>query len=179
MPFNLLKKYPELLEILHLSEHQRNISLRGIFDRDIQNNPNFKFQSKQIRPIFVDGEALMGNLFNHLTREEVEEVDSNGRKFKRRLFEPDRSMRLHWIKYHIELNKKTNVEVFSVVERDILRRKNSIITYIYDLEQKYVIVLEPQRSKIDYYLKSAYYLNQDYGQKSMQKKLKKKLPQVY
>lgn len=23
MPFNLLKKYPELLEILHLNEHQR------------------------------------------------------------------------------------------------------------------------------------------------------------
>ena len=23
MPFNLLKKYPELLEILHMNEHQR------------------------------------------------------------------------------------------------------------------------------------------------------------
>jgi hypothetical protein len=179
MPTNLLKKYPELLEILHLSEPQRTRSLRAIFDRDIQNNLNFKFRLKQLRPILVDGEATMGTLFNHLTREEIEEVTDEGKKIKKRIFEKDRSMRLHWIKYHIDENKKNNVEIFSIIERDLIKRKNVTITYIYDIEQKYVIVLEPQNSGIDYYLKSAYYLNRDYGQKKMQKKLRKKLSDVF
>ena len=30
MPFNLLKKYPELLEILHMNEHQRKESTKEI-----------------------------------------------------------------------------------------------------------------------------------------------------
>ena len=51
MPFNLLKKYPELLEILHLNEHQRKKSLMGVYKRDIEDNPNFKFREKQIYPI--------------------------------------------------------------------------------------------------------------------------------
>ena len=48
MPFNLLKKYPELLEILHMNEHQRKESLMRIYKRDIEDNPNFKFREKQI-----------------------------------------------------------------------------------------------------------------------------------
>jgi len=179
MPLNLLKRYPELLDILGLREDQRNKSLRGVFDHDIQNNPNFKFRTKQLRPILIDGEASMGNLFNHLTREEIIEIGSDGKQYKRRIFEKDRSMRLHWIKFHIEENKKTNMEIFSVKERDLEKRKDIITTYIYDVEQKYVIVLEPQSSGIDYYLKSAYYLNKDYGEKKMSKKLQKKLADVY
>ncbi len=179
MPTNLLKKYPELLEIMHLSENQRTESLRNIFNRDIENNPDFKFRTKQIRPVFIDGAATMGNLFNHLTREEIEEVKPDGTKFTKRIFEKDRSMRLHWIKFHIEEHKKDNVEIFSVIERDFKKRKDVTITYIYDLEQQYVIVLEPQNSGRDYYLLSAYYLNRDYGTKKMKKKLNKKLPDVY
>ena len=38
MPFNLLKKYPELLEILHMNEHQRKESLMRIYKRDIEDN---------------------------------------------------------------------------------------------------------------------------------------------
>jgi hypothetical protein len=102
MPTNLLKKYPELLDIVSLSEPQRTKSLLGVFNRDIQNNPNFKFCSKQLRPILVDGAASMGNLFNHLTREEIVEENEEGKKLKKRIFEKDRSMRLHWIKFHIE-----------------------------------------------------------------------------
>jgi hypothetical protein len=179
MPTNLLKKYPELLEIMHLSESQRTTSLLGIFNRDIRDNSNFKFRSKQIRPILIDGEASIGNLFNHLTREEVDEIDQNGKTFKRRIFEKDRSMRLHWIKFHIDENKKNNMEIFSIIERDPKKRKDVTLTYIYDLEQEYVIVLEPQRSKLDYYLLTAYYLNKDYGHKKMEKKLAKKLSVVY
>lgn len=179
MPTNLLKKYPELLEIMHLTEYQRTRSLLGIFNRDIESNPNFTFKSKQIRPIFVDGAATMGTLFNHLTREEIEVENSDGTKYKQRVFEKDRSMRLHWIKFHVDECKNDKVEVFSILERDDKKRKDVTITYIYDLEQEYVIVLEPQRSGKDYYLKSAHYLNRDYGIKKMKKKLKRKLPEVY
>ncbi len=59
MPFNLLKKYPELLEIIHLWETQRIASLKSVFDRDIQNNLNFKFRQKHLRPILMDGETTM------------------------------------------------------------------------------------------------------------------------
>lgn len=46
---------------------------------------------------------------------------------------------------------------------------------IYDHKQKYVIVMEPQRSGKDYYLLSAYYLNRNYGEKMLNKKMKNKL----
>lgn len=179
MPTNLLKKYPDLLEIMHLSDYERTQSLRAIFNRDIENNQNFKLRTKQIRPISIEGEASMSTLFNHLTREEIEILNSDSTKYKKRVFEKDRSMRLHWIKFHIEENKKNDIEIFSVIERDLKKRKDKTITYIYNIEQKYVIVLEPQKSGLDYYLLSAYYLNIDYGSKKMEKKLKSKLPEVY
>ncbi len=178
MPTNLLKVYPDLLDILHLANHARTNSLRGVFNRDIERNVNFKFRLKQIHPILIDGEATMSTLFNHLTREEIVETNADGTFFKKRIFEKDRSMRLHWIKYHIEETKKDNIEIFSIIERDLKKRKDVTNTYIYDLKEEYVIVLEPQRSGNDYYLLSAYYLNKEYGHKTMQKKLKKKLNEV-
>ena len=78
MPFNLLKKYPELLEILHMNEHQRKESLMRIYKRDIEDNPNFKFREKQIYPTKSDGVADMGRQFTHLTCEEAKETDENG-----------------------------------------------------------------------------------------------------
>ena len=103
MPFNLLKKYPELLEILHLNEHQRKKSLMGVYKRDIEDNPNFKFREKQIYPIKSDGEADMGRQFTHLTCEEIQEIDENGNLLpSKRVFEKDRSQRLHWINHHIK-----------------------------------------------------------------------------
>ena len=56
MPTNLLRQYPELLEIAHLSPSARKISLRGVFDKDISNNTFFKFRKKQINPTSKDGE---------------------------------------------------------------------------------------------------------------------------
>lgn len=49
--------------------------------------------------------------------------------------------------------------------------------HIYDRKEKYVIVLECQR-KNSYYLLTAYYLNKDYAEKSIYKKMKKRLPNV-
>ena len=67
MPLNLIKTYNELLELAALSEQQRNKSLRGIFDRDITNNPDFAFRQKKLNPTPADGQDSMDLLFTHLT----------------------------------------------------------------------------------------------------------------
>lgn len=175
MPFNLLKIYPELLDIGSLNETERTKSLRSIFKRDIEEHPDLCFRNKKIWPIKDDKDS-MELLFKHLTTEEREIQDENNRKYKKRFFEMDRSRRLHWVKYHIEETKSDNMEYFSVEER--IKEKNVIRTYIYDLSEKYVIVLEPQRTGNDYYLLTAYYLNKPEGLKTLQKKLKRKLNNV-
>ena len=50
-------------------------------------------------------------------------------------------------------------------------------TYVYDKKEKYVIVLECQR-KSSYYLLTAYYLNKEYAEKGIKKKMKKRLPNI-
>ena len=175
MPLNLIKTYPELLEIAHMNEYQRNQSLQGVFNRDVISNNNFKFQGKQIRPTKQEGKPTMQTLFRHLTTRE--DKDEKGKKLGNRNFEISRSVRLHWIKYHIDELKKDNVEVFSYEDR--INRKDVIRTYIYDIEQEYVIILEPQRSGTDYYLLTAYHLNEPGGKKQIEKKSKKKLDKVY
>lgn len=179
MPLNKLKKYPELLEILHLSPADRSLSLRGIFNRDIEDNPDFSFRKKQIYPVKSDGKPDMDRQFMHLTCMEITEEDETGRKYSKRIFDKDRSMRLHWIRHHIEERLPGKIEIFSVEERDIRKRQNVIKTYIYDKDEKYIIVLEPQRSGTTYYLLSAYHLNREYGIREIKKKLKKKLPGIY
>lgn len=91
----------------------------------------------------------------------------------------DRAKRLHWVLAHIEEKTGARIELFSIIERDKTKRKDIIRTYIYNLNKKYVLVLEPQRSKTDYYLLTAFYLNKDFGTKMMRKKLKKKLDVVH
>ena len=48
MPLNLTKKYPELLDILLLSEKDRIESLKMIFKRDIEENSNLNFRGRKI-----------------------------------------------------------------------------------------------------------------------------------
>ena len=162
MATNLLKRYPELLEIMHLSVQARNLDLRGVFDRDIQNNSSFRFKNKQINPTTKDGEIPMDTLFHHLTTVVTDE------KTKKREFDIDRSVRLHWIKYHVEEKKKDKMLIFSCNEPQGIR------TYIYDKEQKYVIILEPYRDKDEYYLLTAYYLT-GRNDKKIENKYKRKL----
>ncbi|MCG4767929.1 hypothetical protein L0O88_02385 [Bacteroides nordii] len=149
-----------------------------IYKRDIEDNPNFKFREKQIYPIKSDGEADMGRQFMHLTCEEIQETDENGNLLPaKRVFEKDRSQRLHWINHHIQELVSENIEVFSVTERDQRKRCDVTKTYIYDKKEKYVIVLECQR-KSSYYLLTAYYLNKEYAEKNIKKKMKKRLPNI-
>ncbi|MDR1975067.1 MAG: hypothetical protein LBQ31_10450 [Bacteroidales bacterium] len=167
MPLNLLKIYNQLLELAYMNEFQREKSLKGIFERDITNNLNFVFQSKKLNPTPADGQDSMERLFTHLT------TVITDKSVKKRAFDMARSIRLHWLKYHVEENKKENMLVFSVAEPDGTR------TYIYDKDEYYVIVLEPMRKKNEYYLLTAYYLEgKDKARDKMMKKYKRRLADV-
>lgn len=179
MPLNQIKKYNAHLELGHLSPYERDISLRLVFNRDIEENEHFRFRNKIIRPLKVEDETAMDVLFDHLTRESTYVTDKNGKKTKqRKSFDMERSKRLHWILHHIEERSKGFIEVFSYQDR--IKGKDVIRTYIYDKEEQYIVILEPQRSKTDYYLLSAYYLKKELGgPKQIKNKLKRKLPDVY
>lgn len=163
MPFNLLKRYNQLLEIAAMNRQQRRNSLRGVFNRDIQDNNGFNFDGKNINPVATQGDQ-MDLLFTHLTTVIVNK--NNGREF-----DLERSERLHWIKYLIERNREENILVFSVNEGKSYR------TYIFDQDENYVIVLEPYRNEQEYYLLTAYHLKGRNVQK-MQKKYMRRLPEI-
>ncbi len=175
MPLNLIKSYPHLLEINHMNVYQRNQSLQGVFNRDVANNENFKFRNKQIRPTKMEGESPLQTLLRHLTTRD--DKDEKGNKLGTRSFEMERSVRLHWVKRHIDEMSQANIEVFSYTDRR--ERKDIIRTYIYDFVNEYVIILEPQRSGTDYYLLTAYYLNEPGGKRQIEKKRKKKLDAIH
>lgn len=179
MPLNYIKLYSELLELGHLKEHERHTSLYNIFKRDIEDQPSLKFANKIIKPIKKEGQDEMEILFTHLTCEDVEEKDDSGRVYKKRYFEIHRSIRLHWILPHFENRIKDEVIVFSAEERDQKRRVDVIKTYIYNRTHKYIIVLLPQRSPDYYYLLTAYHFNRPEGAKTIEKKLKRRLPEVH
>ncbi len=82
MPFNLLKSYNHLLELMHLSLNDRIKSLRRIFVRDVESNPDFQFRSKQIYPVKrKDDGTDMSILFNHLTTQITDKL-TNKRDFE-------------------------------------------------------------------------------------------------
>ena len=167
MPFNLLKRYNQLLDFGAFNEHQRKKSLMGICDRDFTNNPNLKFQQKQVTPTPADGEIKMDTLFTHLTTVIVDNVT------RKREFERERSLRLHWVRFHIDGEKPDNMLIFSVKEPEGVR------TYIYDKDEKYVVVLEPLRDRTSYYLLTAYHVTgKDAKRDKFAKKYKRKLNEV-
>ena len=164
MPFNLLKVYNQLLEFIGMNEHQKIQSLRGIFQRDIENNNAFRFRGKRINPTQGEEEPLE-RLFKHLTTEISDQAT------RQRQFEQKRSERLHWIRHHVEGKKKTGMVVFSVKELGQIR------TYILDNDENYVIVLESFRDQSEYYLLTAYYVDGRNPDK-MKNKYKRRLPDI-
>ena len=153
MPYNLLKIYNQLLELSAYTPSQRTISLKRIFDRDISNNTGFSFRNKKINPTPAEGEDTMERLFRHLTTMITDKATN------KREFDMSRSVRLHWIKYHIEEKKKDGVR-----------------TYIYDQDELYVIVLEPMRKKDEYFLLTAYHLEgKDKARDKMKRKYERRL----
>lgn len=178
MPYrNLTKIYPNLLEIMVMSELYREISLKMIYDRDILNNENFKFRGKQIYPTKMDHKIDINRNFMHIITETTKCFDERRNTYYvKREFEKDRSERLHWIKEHIK-ESIGNLIIFSSLERDKQKRKDVTRTYVYNKEKKYIVVLEPQRTN-SYYLLTAYYINKEYGEKEIAKKLKNKLDTI-
>jgi len=167
MPLNLLKKYNALLELDGFNERDREKSLMGVFNRDIVNNNSFRFKGKQLNPTPKDGVITMSTLFTHLTTHIID------KKTREREFEIHRSKRLHWVKHHIDERKKDNMLVFSVKEPEGLR------TYIFDIDEKYVIVLEPLRTKNEYYLLTAFFVQgKDEKRNKFIKKYARRLPET-
>jgi len=167
MPLNQIKKYNSLLDIAGLSERDRKTSLKAIFDRDITANINFKFRSKQIQPTPKEGELKLDTLYAHLTTVVTD------KKTRKREYDIHRSQRLHWLKHHIEEKRNDGMLVFSSKD------KGGIRTYIYDIEEYYVIVLEPLRKIDEYYLLSAYHLRGRDKEKIANKYKKRRLTKLY
>jgi hypothetical protein len=179
MAINYIKKYSSLLEINHFTEYQRRQSLRAIFDRDIADNDNFNFRNKIIRPLKKEGMIDVESLFKHLTHRSEDEKNNHGKTIKKRdYFDFERSKRLHWITPHI--NERINDIVLIFSSNNRIRSRNIPRTYIYNKTKKYVIILEPQRSKLDYYFITAYYLEDKYGGiSSIETKYKNRFREVY
>ncbi|KOP38676.1 MULTISPECIES: hypothetical protein [unclassified Flavobacterium] len=179
MPTNYIKKYNAHLELNHLNEKDRLVSLKAIFDRDIGDNAGFKFNSKIIRPLKKEDKIDVESLFKHLTYKTEEERDNKGKVIKSRdIFDFERSKRLHWILPHIEKSIQDEIIVFSANNR--VRNRDVIRTYIHNTTENYIVILEPQRSGKDYYFITAYYLEKQYGGLNVIKqKFKNKLDKVH
>jgi hypothetical protein len=159
MPLNLLKNYNAHLDLTSLNEYQRLASLKGVFGKDFTNRQPVLFNNRKVIPCPHDGAIGMDTLFRHLT------TVITDRATNKREFEMSRSRRLHWVRYHIDCKKKSNMLLFTVKEPDGLR------TYWYDDDEKYVIVLEPRVKQNVYFLLTAYYLE---GKDAQRDKIKKK-----
>lgn len=82
-----------------------------------------------------------------------------------REFDMHRSMRLHWVRFHLDHSKQDDVLHFSVKEPEGIR------TYIYDVTEKYVVILLPKPKYNVYFLLTAYHLR---GKDSERDKILKK-----
>ena len=163
MPLNLIKTYNSLLELDAFDEEERNASLMGIFKRDFVDSGNY-FRQKKVLPTLSQGKNTLSIFFNHL-------VTMEDRLHRERIYDRNRAVRLHWIKYHLEERQPEHLQVFSVKDKVAIR------TYLYDVQESYVIVLEP-RGDNRYYLLTAYYL---WGRNryKIEHKLKRRLAKVY
>ena len=94
MPLNLIKTYNSLLELDAFDEEERNASLMGIFKRDFVDSGNY-FRQKKVLPTLSQGKNTLSIFFNHL-------VTMEDRLHRERIYDRNRAVRLHWIKYHLE-----------------------------------------------------------------------------
>lgn len=168
MPYNQIKIYNQLLELNAYSERQRIACLREIYDRDIVPEGRISFKGKPLNPTPHENIIDLDRHFYHLTTKTIDI------KTKQRDYDKDRCERLHWVKFHISEKKKDDILVFSVKEPEGIR------TYIYDIAEFYVAVLEPLRKVDEYYLLTAYLVKgKDKARDKFIKKFKRKLDIVY
>ncbi len=149
-----------------MNVQNRTSSLKGIFERDFVEKQPVSFKGKRVIPTPANGSISMDTLFSHLTTAIVDE------KTRTRDYESERSQRLHWVKFHLDSKKEINILFFSVKEPEGIR------TYIYDIDEKYVIVLEPKHENV-YFLLTAYKVRgRDAARNKIMKKYKRKLNDV-
>lgn len=153
MPTNQIKVYNQLLELLHGNFKDDLNSIRKVYDRDFCNGVQNKFKSLPVLPTPAEGENEMDRLFRHLT------TVITDKKTNKREFESERSIRLHWIKHH--LDGKCQIEVFKIEDEKRV--------YLLDKAEKYVIILEPKFKDTVLYLLTAYRLQSDSYRKIMNK----------
>lgn len=158
MPTNLLIPYNQLLEMLRPSQAQNEASIREVFNRDFVNGAQIVFRTLPILPRPAQDMAPIDQLFWHLTTVEVDPAT------KKRAFESDRSVRIHWIRHHL-VNNVNNTVYFTVTDENRV--------YILDKTERYVVVLDPSRVANAYYLLTAYKLG-DSNYKKIMKKLERR-----
>lgn len=167
MPFNLLKVYNQLLDLIGMDGPTKSRSLLGVFNRDFVHSSQPVFMEKPIFPTPKGVQNNMDILFAHLTTVIVD------KKEKRREFDMKRSERLHWVRYHLDQRKADDMMVFSVKEPEGIR------TYVYDKAENYVVILEPLRKTAGYYLLTAYYVEgRDAKRDKFEKKYTRRLREV-
>lgn len=163
---NLLKKYPDLLDLVGVTEASNRPALYPVFKRDFIDNPaTIIFIDKPVFPTPRDGEHPMETLYRHLTTVVTDKAT------RKREFESARSSRLHWVLFHLNRSAPGHIDIFSVEDAEGKR------TYIYDTREKYVVILEPLRSGTAYYLLTGYYLRGADGRK-IENKRRRRLPEV-
>jgi len=158
MPTNLLIAYNRQLELLHASHAQNLTSIRGVFNRDFVTGSQIVFRSVVIMPRPSQDMSPIDQLFWHLTTVEVDSAT------KKREYEMDRSLRIHWIRHHLERSVENTI-YFKVTDESRV--------YILDKSERYVVVLDPSRAKDAYYLLTAYKLG-DSNYKKILKKLERR-----
>lgn len=79
-------------------------------------------------------------------------------------------------------SKKRGIDIdspFTLTSMQDALKYDVLRTYIYNQTQKYVIVFEPQtRNGQSYYLLTAYYLNKEFGERQLKKKMDNKLDEI-
>ena len=165
MPFNLLKKYPEATGNPAFGETRaQRLHYIGCIAGTSKTTKRSSFREKRVYPIKSDGEIDMQREFMHLTT--TDDKGSGRRCDEKRVFEPDRFPRLHWIRHHIEERTSHVLEIFSCEERDMKHQKNIYRTYVYDMAGMW----SSSNHSNGYYLLTAYYLNMPGGEKEDEKK---------
>ncbi len=163
MATNLLKQYNQLLELLYNNHFDNVQSIKKVFYRDFNIDKPLIFNNKKIQPTTADGEDKIERLFNHLTRKELDNAT------KKREFDSERAIRIHWIKHHLlNIEKLKNLISFKIIDENRV--------YLLDKTEKYVIILEPLRQQEAFYLLSAYRLLPSNYQKIMKKFEKRGTP---
>lgn len=155
MPTNLTKIYNQLLELLYLTQQQNLQSVKRVFERDFHAERPVICKGVPIEPTPAEGEDKLERLFRHLTTVITDEAT------RRREFESERSIRIHWIRYHLEEKSPEKILIFKVADENRV--------YLLDKAERYVVILEPLRIRTAYYLLTAYKLEPANFKKIMKK----------